>query len=171
MVANPLDRAERRRAARHALRAALAGLDPADKLALLEDELADMYTPRAAIAAVQPSPGVSLFDRVPPLPPQETPPVPTPRPQPTTRGDSVAQRIFAVMTPGRTYSVQDVAGVLPGIDIQQIRSELNRQSRNGRSLDHPSHGQYRLRAANGQAVKAGSIDVEALNKIAKSATT
>lgn len=130
-MTNPLDRAAQRRAARVALRNALAGLAPADALALLEDALADMYSPRAEVeaalgAVARPGPG--------PVPGMRLAPV-----------ESVASRIIGLMqqSPDTKFTIEMVAAALAGVDRQQIRSELNRQARKG-VLKHLSHGSYCL---------------------------
>ena len=124
---NPLDRAERRRAARQALTAALAGLDKADKQALLEDALADSYAAREAIAHVPGMAGVAVAEM------------------------SMARRVVDVLLrePSRTFTIEDVATAIgaTGRDLQRVRSELSRQARQGNEIESPGRAQYRARSS------------------------
>lgn len=128
---NPLDRAEQRRTARAAITAVLSGLDAADRQALLEDALADMYAAAATVVdppPITPTPARSVS---PPTPPNES--------------LSLAKRVLIVMgrEPGRVFSVEAIATALPGTETQQIRNELSRLKRK-ESVVNRGRGLYQM---------------------------
>ena len=131
---NQLARSEGRRAAKFAVRAALAGLDEADARIVLEDALTDMYAPREAVAAAQLAPL--------PQPPTVVAPPPT-RPV-ELPAPSIAQRVMAVIAqqPDKTFDIDAVCASLPGVGAQEVRSELARLARRDK-LDRPTRGRYR----------------------------
>lgn len=153
---NPLARSERRRAAKFAVRGALAGLDEADARIVLEDVLTDLYAPRDAASAA----GAQVARQEPPPPPPPVRQVPPPPPSVQADGPalSIAQRMLTAMArePARVFGITELAKAIPGVDAEQINSEVGRQARKG-TIERTARGKYRWRSqgGNGTATAQG----------------